>query len=131
MPPDEKCDLDPYLSIDTSDLATAHTWLQTLYGVLALETSADHFAWRARIANLVHWLQESAPDIVCLQEIKSEDDQFPRLEVEALEVMPAEVECDGAAVSEPAVKVEVAVDLPKAKAPAAAPVTKPATTVTK
>ena len=41
--------------------------------------------------------------------------------VEALEAMPAEVECDGAAVSEPEVKVEMAVDLPKAKAPAAAP----------
>lgn len=39
---------------------------------------------RARIANLLHWLQESAPDVVCLQEIKSEDDQFPRLEIEAL-----------------------------------------------
>ena len=39
---------------------------------------------RARIENLVHWLGESAPDIVCLQEIKTADDQFPRLEVEAL-----------------------------------------------
>lgn len=39
---------------------------------------------RARIGNLVHWLSESQPDIVCLQEIKSEDDNFPRLEIEAL-----------------------------------------------
>jgi exodeoxyribonuclease-3 len=39
---------------------------------------------RARIANLVHWLTESRPDIVCLQEIKSEDHTFPRLEIEAL-----------------------------------------------
>ena len=39
---------------------------------------------RARIGNLLHWLQESQPDIVCLQEIKTQDDQFPRLEVEAL-----------------------------------------------
>jgi exodeoxyribonuclease-3 len=39
---------------------------------------------RARIANLLHWLEESRPDIVCLQEIKCADDQFPRLEVEAL-----------------------------------------------
>lgn len=39
---------------------------------------------RARIGNLIHWLSESQPDIVCLQEIKSEDDQFPRLEIEAL-----------------------------------------------
>ena len=39
---------------------------------------------RARIGNLLHWLRESAPDIVCLQEIKSQDDGFPRLEIEAL-----------------------------------------------
>jgi exodeoxyribonuclease-3 len=39
---------------------------------------------RARIGNLTHWLTESAPDIVCLQEIKTVDDQFPRAEIEAL-----------------------------------------------
>src|SRR6476659_8011535 len=39
---------------------------------------------RARIGNLTHWLTESAPDIVCLQEIKSVDEQFPRAELEAL-----------------------------------------------
>lgn len=39
---------------------------------------------RARIGNLTHWLTESAPDIVCLQEIKTLDDQFPRAEIEAL-----------------------------------------------
>jgi exodeoxyribonuclease-3 len=39
---------------------------------------------RARIGNLLAWLKESAPDIVCLQEIKSADEQFPRLEIEAL-----------------------------------------------
>jgi exodeoxyribonuclease-3 len=39
---------------------------------------------KARLDNLLHWLQESNPDIVCLQEIKSVDDQFPRLEIEAL-----------------------------------------------
>jgi len=39
---------------------------------------------RARIGNLTHWLRESAPDIVCLQEIKSVDEQFPRAEIEAL-----------------------------------------------
>jgi exodeoxyribonuclease-3 len=38
---------------------------------------------KARIDNLLHWLKESNPDIVCLQEIKSVDDQFPRLEIEA------------------------------------------------
>jgi exodeoxyribonuclease-3 len=39
---------------------------------------------RARIGNLMHWLTESAPDIVCLQEIKTVDEQFPRAEIEAL-----------------------------------------------
>jgi exodeoxyribonuclease III len=39
---------------------------------------------KARIDNLLHWLRESQPDIVCLQEIKSVDDQFPRLEIQSL-----------------------------------------------
>jgi exodeoxyribonuclease-3 len=39
---------------------------------------------RARIDNLLHWLQEANPDIVCLQEIKTLDEGFPRFEVEAL-----------------------------------------------
>jgi len=39
---------------------------------------------RARIENLLHWLKESDADIVCLQEIKTVDEGFPRLEVEAL-----------------------------------------------
>ncbi|MEC6999792.1 endonuclease/exonuclease/phosphatase family protein [Brucella abortus] len=34
---------------------------------------------KARIDNLQHWLRESSPDIVCLQEIKSVDEQFPAL----------------------------------------------------
>ena len=39
---------------------------------------------KARIDNLLAWLEESQPDIVCLQEIKSVDENFPRLEIEAL-----------------------------------------------
>jgi exodeoxyribonuclease III len=39
---------------------------------------------KARIDNLLHWLSESQPDIACLQEIKSVDENFPRLEIEAL-----------------------------------------------
>ena len=39
---------------------------------------------KARIDNLQTWLKESDPDIVCLQEIKSVDEAFPRLEIEAL-----------------------------------------------
>ena len=30
-----------------------------------------------RLANLLGWLQETAPDIVCLQELKAPDDKFP------------------------------------------------------
>jgi exodeoxyribonuclease-3 len=39
---------------------------------------------KARIDNLQAWLKESDPDIACLQEIKSVDEGFPRLELEAL-----------------------------------------------
>jgi exodeoxyribonuclease-3 len=39
---------------------------------------------KARIESLCQWLQDSQPDIVCLQEIKSVDEGFPRLEIEAL-----------------------------------------------
>lgn len=39
---------------------------------------------KARIENLLHWLNESQPDIACLQEIKSVDENFPRQEIEAL-----------------------------------------------
>ncbi|MCY1668505.1 exodeoxyribonuclease III [Rhizobium sp. SL86] len=39
---------------------------------------------KARIDNLRQCLSDSAPDIVCLQEIKSVDEGFPRLEIEAL-----------------------------------------------
>lgn len=39
---------------------------------------------KARIENLCQWLKESAPDIACLQEIKSVDEGFPRFEIEAL-----------------------------------------------
>lgn len=39
---------------------------------------------KARIDNLVHWLKEAAPDVVCLQEIKSVDDAFPAEPIEEL-----------------------------------------------
>lgn len=39
---------------------------------------------KARLDNLMTWLKDSAPDIVCLQEIKSEDEAFPRDGVESL-----------------------------------------------
>ncbi len=36
-----------------------------------------------RLANLVAWLRATAPDVVCLQEIKCAQNQFPRFEIEA------------------------------------------------
>jgi exodeoxyribonuclease-3 len=39
---------------------------------------------KARIENLVHWLKEAAPDIVCLQETKSVDEAFPAGPIEDL-----------------------------------------------
>jgi exodeoxyribonuclease-3 len=39
---------------------------------------------KARQGLLLKWLEEVSPDIVCLQEIKSVDEAFPRLEIEAL-----------------------------------------------
>lgn len=39
---------------------------------------------KARIENLCQWLKDASPDIACLQEIKSVDEAFPRLEIEAL-----------------------------------------------
>ena len=39
---------------------------------------------KARLELLLRWLQEESPDVVCLQEIKSVDEGFPRAEIEAL-----------------------------------------------
>ncbi len=38
----------------------------------------------ARLPRLVQWLEQAAPDIVCLQETKCADETFPRAEVAAL-----------------------------------------------
>lgn len=39
---------------------------------------------RARVDRLLEYLRGSAPDVLCLQETKCTDDQFPLLELEAL-----------------------------------------------
>lgn len=39
---------------------------------------------KARLGHMLKWLEEVSPDIVCLQEIKAIDEEFPRLEIEAL-----------------------------------------------
>ncbi len=37
---------------------------------------------RRRLSNLLDWLESSRPDIVCLQELKCTDDEFPAAEIE-------------------------------------------------
>ena len=37
----------------------------------------------ARLPNLTRWLEESAPDIVCLQELKAPQEKFPELAIRA------------------------------------------------
>lgn len=39
---------------------------------------------KARHDNLIEWLKQAKPDIACLQEIKSVDENFPGAEIEAL-----------------------------------------------
>jgi exodeoxyribonuclease-3 len=39
---------------------------------------------KARIEALKGWLEQAEPDVVCLQEIKSVDEGFPRAEIEAM-----------------------------------------------
>jgi exodeoxyribonuclease-3 len=39
---------------------------------------------RARMPNITKWLEAAAPDVLLLQEIKSETDTFPRFEFEAM-----------------------------------------------
>ncbi len=38
---------------------------------------------KARLPRLLEWLEDFQPDVVCLQEIKSTDETFPRFEFEA------------------------------------------------
>ncbi len=38
---------------------------------------------RGRIARLLDWLARESPDVVCLQELKADDDSFPIAEIEA------------------------------------------------
>lgn len=39
---------------------------------------------KARLETVLTWLKEAEPDIACFQEIKSQDESFPREEIEAL-----------------------------------------------
>ena len=37
---------------------------------------------KARLTHVLRWLEEAQPDILCLQELKCQEDGFPRLEIE-------------------------------------------------
>ena len=39
---------------------------------------------KARLPRLIEWLEETQPDVACLQEIKSQDDGFPAVEFEKI-----------------------------------------------
>ena len=39
---------------------------------------------KARLPNVLAWLRETKPDVVCIQEIKTIDEGFPRMEIEDL-----------------------------------------------
>ncbi len=39
---------------------------------------------KARLPNVLDWLESAAPDVVLLQEIKTVDENFPAMEIEAL-----------------------------------------------
>jgi len=39
---------------------------------------------KARLPNVLAWLESASPDVALLQELKTVDDNFPRLEIEAL-----------------------------------------------
>ena len=39
---------------------------------------------KARLPNVIEWLQEAKPDVVLLQETKTVDDGFPAMEIEDL-----------------------------------------------
>src|SRR5512147_2440471 len=38
---------------------------------------------RARLPHVLRWLDAARPDVLCLQELKVEDEAFPRPEIEA------------------------------------------------
>lgn len=39
---------------------------------------------KARLTTLTHWLEQYQPDIICLQEVKSVDEDFPRSTIQSL-----------------------------------------------
>ena len=49
---------------------------------------------KVRLPHLLDWLAEQQPDVLCLQELKQEDHNFPRTEIEAAGYrMPSSTGC--------------------------------------
>jgi exodeoxyribonuclease-3 len=70
---------------------------------------------KVRLPHLLGWLAAQAPDIVCLQEIKLEDDKFPKMELEAAGYRCAwsgQKTYNGVAILSRAALVDVAAGLP-------------------
>ena len=70
---------------------------------------------KVRLPHLLDWLAAHVPDIVCLQEIKLEDDKFPRVELETVGYRCAwsgQKTYNGVAILSRAALAEVATGLP-------------------
>src|SRR5436853_1968717 len=53
----------------------AHLWVSWTMSIRIATYNVNGI--NGRLANLLGWLEEAAPDIVCLQELKAPDDKFP------------------------------------------------------
>jgi exodeoxyribonuclease-3 len=69
--------------------ATAHARVQTERALASADGALMKVATfnvngvRSRLSNLLEWLSKESPDIVCLQELKTTDADFPRAEIRA------------------------------------------------
>jgi len=71
---------------------------------------------RIRLPRLVAWLERRRPDVVCLQEVKVTDEEFPRSALEALgyrALVAGQRTYNGVAILSRAEATEVARALPR------------------
>jgi exodeoxyribonuclease III len=55
----------------------ARPWSPSYRAPTTARTPTTSTGVNARLPNLVAWLKEAAPDVVCLQELKAPDEKFP------------------------------------------------------
>lgn len=70
---------------------------------------------RARLPHVIRWLDEQSPDVLCLQELKTPDEEFPRAAFEALGyacAVAGQKTYNGVAVLSRAAAADVVVGLP-------------------